>query len=260
MDITCDGIIIRETAYGEKDKIVTFLTSEYGKISVLAKGVRNINSKNSHAVQLFCFSTFEMSEKNGRYVLKTASVINTFYGVRDNIEAFSLASYFADVCSTVCTENAFENEMLRLMLNCFYALSKFKDIPLWKIKASFELKSMQINGLAPEISYCLVCGKTVKDCSCRNGEYNFVFSEGGIVCRDCSADLHDGSVYKVSIDVLDALNSLLSSSQATMLRFQISEKEDTICNFCAFCEKYLSYQTASRYDTLSFYKNVMAMK
>lgn len=259
MDITCDGIIIRETAYGEKDKIVTFLTAEYGKISVLAKGVRSISSKNSHAVQLFCFSTFEMTEKNGRYILKTATVINTFYGVRDNIEAFSLASYFADICSTVCTENTQEKEMLRLTLNCFYALSKLHDIPFWKVKAVFEIKCMQINGLAPELSCCLECGKETKAFSLSDGRYDFVFSEGGIVCNDCAGDFHTDAYMNVSKETLVAINSVISLPQGAMLKFEISEHPDVITEFCLLCEKYLLYQTSKRYETLSFYKSVMAL-
>lgn len=259
MDITCDGIIIRETAYGEKDKIVTFLTGEYGKITVLAKGVRNINSKNSHAVQLFCFSNFEMTEKNGRYTLKTATVINTFYGVREKIEAFSLASYFADVCSTVCTENNPEKEMLRLMLNCFYALAKLQDVPFWKVKAVFEIKCMQINGLSPELSYCLNCGKEIAPRATHDGKYSFVFSEGGIVCSDClPEDIFDG-VFKVSFDTLSALCSVISSPQGTMLKFNINEEPEVINEFCLLCEKYLSYHTSRRYETLAFYKSVMAL-
>ena len=66
MDITCDGIVIRETLYGESDKILTLFTGAYGKITVAAKGVRSIKSKNSSAVQLFCYSYFELVEKNGR--------------------------------------------------------------------------------------------------------------------------------------------------------------------------------------------------
>ena len=88
MDITCDGVVIRETDYKDNDKIVTFLTAEYGKITVLAKGVKSIKSKNSSAVQLFCSSTFEMAEKNGRYTLKSANLLDSFYAVTDNIERF----------------------------------------------------------------------------------------------------------------------------------------------------------------------------
>lgn len=259
MDITCDGIIIRETAYGEKDKIVTFLTAEYGKITVLAKGVRNISSKNSHAVQLFCFSNFEMTEKGGRYTLKTATVINSFYGVRDSIEAFSLASYFADVCSTVCSENNDEKEMLRLMLNCFYALSKLKEIPLWKVKAVFEVKCMQINGLSPELSCCLECGKEIDSCIDSNGDFRFVFSEGGIFCSECAESVQPEITLKISKDVLFALCSVVSLPQGTMLKFDISDNPLVITEFCSLCEKYLSYQTARRYETLAFYKSVMAL-
>lgn len=259
MDITCDGVVIRETDYKDNDKIVTFLTAEYGKITVLAKGVKSIKSKNSSAVQLFSSSTFEMTEKNGRYILKTANLLDSFYAVRDNIERFSLASYFADVASVVCTENNDEKEMLRLILNCFYAMSRFSDIPLWRIKAAFELKCMQANGLTPDFNSCTECGKAAVDCTDNFGMYLFSPEDGTPICPECLKDRENKNIIPISAYTIDAAQYILSSPQKRMLKFFLPEEKDLKREFSQFCEKYLVCQTARRYETLAFYKTVCNM-
>ncbi len=259
MEITCDGVVIRETEYGEADKIVTFLCAEYGKITVMAKGVRSIKSKNSSAVQLFCASSFEMVEKNGRYTLKTATVNDSFYSVRDNIEHFALASYFADVCNTVCAENNDEREMLRLVLNCFYAMAHLGDVPLWRIKCAFEMKCMQINGLSPELSECIECARPAVDSVNDEGDFLFSPVDGGFICPECLAMYGEKNTVPIGVHTVDALLYLLSSPQSRMLRFPLPDEPSAIYELSNLCERYLSVQTQKRFETLSFYKSVCIM-
>ena len=259
MDITCDGIVIRETSYGESDKILTLLTGAYGKITVAAKGVRSIKSKNSSAVQLFCYSYFELVEKNGRYTLKTATINDSFYAVRDNIECFALASYFSDVSNTVCSENNDEREMLRLILNSFYAMAHLNNKPLWKIKAAFEIKCMAANGLAPDFSSCAECGKPSVDSTDRHGVYIFSPGDGSPICPECLLKKPRNNIIPVTACTIDAVKYILSAPQSKMLGFTIPDNDNLKKEFCDFCEKYLCYQTSRRYETLAFYKSVAAM-
>ena len=46
MTIKTDGIVIKEQAIGEQDKLVTLLTREIGIIRAFANGARNPKNKN----------------------------------------------------------------------------------------------------------------------------------------------------------------------------------------------------------------------
>ncbi|MBR5528770.1 MAG: DNA repair protein RecO [Clostridia bacterium] len=256
MDICCDGVVIRETAYGESDKILTLLTDKLGKITVSAKGVRSIKSKNSSGVQLFANSSFELTEKNGRYTLKTAILQNSFYALRDDVTRFALGSYIVDVAATVCTENNDETEMLRLVKNCLYAIAEFDEVPLWKIKAAFELKCMTANGFAPDLSCCAECGCEADEN--KDGVLMFSPYDGGFLCERCAEGREEKAFVPVSCASLEALEYIISSPQSKMLRFP-ADDEKTKNEICAICERYLIYQTARRYDTLAFYKSICAM-
>ena len=52
MYIKTDGIVLREVAYQDSDKLLTVLTREYGKLTVRARGVRSSRSRSKAACVL----------------------------------------------------------------------------------------------------------------------------------------------------------------------------------------------------------------
>ena len=51
--IRTKAIVIRRTNYGEADRILQLLTPDYGKVSVMARGVRREKSKLAGGIELF---------------------------------------------------------------------------------------------------------------------------------------------------------------------------------------------------------------
>lgn len=256
MELTISGIVIRDTLYKENDKLVTFLTAERGKITVLAKGVKSINSKNSPAVQLFCDSTFELNEKNGRYLLTGAEVSDNHYALRGDLERFSLASYFADVAGTVCTENNDESEMLRLMRNSFYVMEKRKNVSLLKLKATFEMQCMMIGGFMPDFENCADCGKAAVDSCDRHGRYLFSCSDGAFLCPDCLAARERRETIPLSSDTVECLRGMIRLPQNKMLNFNLPENRFSCGELFDVCRNYLVCQTGRRYETDRFFANL----
>ena len=54
--IVTKGIVLRETETKEADKILTLLTAEWGKISVIARGVRRKGCKYAACAQPLVYS------------------------------------------------------------------------------------------------------------------------------------------------------------------------------------------------------------
>lgn len=60
-----NGIVLTRVDYGEADRVVTFLTSTEGKVTVMAKGVRKINSKLAGGVELLSESELMLAPSRG---------------------------------------------------------------------------------------------------------------------------------------------------------------------------------------------------
>lgn len=80
--LTTRAIILRRTNYGEADRILTILTSEYGQQAVIARAVRREKSKLAGGIELFAVCELGLvrssTNTDGMWTL-TSSRIVTFY-------------------------------------------------------------------------------------------------------------------------------------------------------------------------------------
>ncbi len=254
-DLTLDGIVVGEIVLNDNDKLLTIITSKRGKMVVLAKGIKSINSRRSAGAQLFCYSTFGFVKREERLFLDAIEVKDSFQGLRDDIEAVALASYFAEVASSICMEDNDESEMLRLLLNSIYALANLKNKPRWLIKAAFELKCMCIQGFTPNFESCSACGSDTA-----NPPKNIVFEmlQGGFVCDRCTSSetfelSKDG--YLISLETYKAIKYICNAPQSKMLSFSISGS--LAGELGTICEQYIKVHTERKYKTLDYYHKLI---
>ncbi len=73
------AIVLRRTNYGESDRIVQLLTPEYGKMSVLARGIRRERSKLAGGIELFSRSDITVAAGKGEMGILTGARAEVFY-------------------------------------------------------------------------------------------------------------------------------------------------------------------------------------
>ena len=161
MFLTTRGLVLREVRYKESDKILTVLTQHEGKVTVRARGALRKGSRITAATQLLTYSDMTIFENRGRRTLNEASTVEEFLGLRADLGAFALGSYFAELLETVSAEEYPDPPVLQLGLNSLYALSRAL-CPPEQIKAVFELRLACLAGFLPDLRGCLACGR--EDC------------------------------------------------------------------------------------------------
>lgn len=74
------AIVVRRTNYGEADRIIQLITPQYGKLSVMARGVRKEKSKLAGGIELFarCDVTVTSGRSSDLYML-TGARLEVFY-------------------------------------------------------------------------------------------------------------------------------------------------------------------------------------
>ncbi len=248
------ALVIRQTDYGENDKLLTLLTAEKGKMTVCIKGGKSLKNKNLACSGLLCYSEFTVKGGKGFYTLSEASLIEQFFGLRGNLTRYAAAQYVAEVVGEVCVENNDESEMLQLALNTLYMLSETdRDVDF--VKAVFELRCAMLSGFCPDLSSCGICGKS-------DGEPMYLdVMNGGLRCGDCfgsNADIasrEDLSTATVILPltpaILGALRYVTAAPPKRIFSFTVPENE--LGDFCRVCEKYLLNQMERSFQTLVFY-------
>ncbi len=148
--INTHAIILRRTDYGEADRILTLLTPDHGKLSLIAKGVRRSKSKLAGGIELFSVS--EISFIHGR------SEIGTLISTR-------LIRYYANIVSDVnrtmlgydlirilhkATEDEPDPEYFELLEQGFGALDDL-TIDLRLIRVWFTMQLLRLDGHSPNL-------------------------------------------------------------------------------------------------------------
>ncbi len=82
------GIILNIKPHMELDRGLSVFSKEYGRIFVMAKGVRKITSQRGFHLDLFNYSTMEIEEcgvgASAKHYLREISTIQTFGGIKMN--------------------------------------------------------------------------------------------------------------------------------------------------------------------------------
>jgi len=180
---TVTGIILKVTPIGEYDRRVVILTKEMGKISAFAKGARKPNSSLVGVTSPFIFGQFTLYEGRSSYTLQSVSVTNYFAELREDIEKAYYAMYFMDLVDYYAREHNDEVLSLKLLYQTFRALTK-GTISHLLIRCIYELKLISVNGEAPQVSHCVLCGE-------QKGSMVFSAPKGGIVCEKCIPKLSE---------------------------------------------------------------------
>ena len=155
--IVTKGVVLRETETKEADKILTLLTADRGKISVIARGVRRKSCKYAACAQQLVYSEWTLYQKGEWYYANEGATAELFSGLRTNLEALAMGCYFAELTETVTAPEVPAGALLPHLLNGLYALCYTEKEPQL-VKAAFQFRLMALAGFEPLAEGCAVCG------------------------------------------------------------------------------------------------------
>lgn len=217
------GLVIRVKR--EKDVMLTLLTPELGRITVIAKGAKSLKGTQMAMSQLFSYGDFELYRKGDLYWLRTGELKENFYGISTRLDALNLAVYFCDVAYAVSEPGERADDVLRLLLNSLYFLAK-QTYPDTLVKGVFEWRVLAMEGVSPSVGACCVCGKT------HDGGFALDIAQGELMCGECRAR-RDVLAASVPIDENAPRHewALLSSGAIEAIRFALSTPTDKMMSF-----------------------------
>ena len=244
MSFNAEGLVVKETSYGDNDKILTVLVRGKGKMQLWARGCKRMKSPLLSVAHTFTYAQFSVAESKGSYSIRSAQLIDNFYLLRENLDKLALAEYVAELASRCVMDNDESDGVLTLVLNTLYLLSNTeKRIDL--IKACYEMRLMCETGYLPVLDGCTLCGTT-------EGRLFFCPDHGGIVCEKCS----NGT--EVNVALIKALAHICYAECKSVFSFSLGDGNMKKLSY--ICEKYLIYHLGFEPKTLSFYKTVTEVK
>ena len=241
--VTC-GLVLRETVTRDADKILTVLTPDRGRLSVIARGARRTGSRVAAACQLLAYSEMTLYEKGRWTMLDAADTIELFDGLRQDLTALSLAAYFAELTEAVSDGSG--GDVLPLLLNALYALSALKKPPQL-VKPAFQFRLMALAGYEPMADGCALCGAPQPE----NPMLDVV--HGVVHCGKCREK--GGLSLPLTASGLAALRYVLYGDPRRLYSFSLPPEGLRALNHAA--DAYVSAQLERSFRTLDYYKTIL---
>ncbi len=147
---TTRGIILARTNYAEADRILTFLTPNYGKIKAIAKGVRKSKSKLAGGIELFSVSdlTLIIGRSDIQTIISTR-LVKHFGNIVKDIERTNLGYGFIRLINKATAEHP-EEAYFNLLQQGMDSLDDQQLSPeltsLW-----FNMQLLKLSGHAPNL-------------------------------------------------------------------------------------------------------------
>jgi DNA repair protein RecO (recombination protein O) len=157
------SFILSKIDLGEADQIIFLYTKEFGKLEILAKGVRKITSKLKPAVELFCLSNIEFVQGKNYKTLTDASIINKFKNIKNDLVRFKVIYQISDLINDLIKSQEKDTRIWNLILKIFYVIDN-KKVPAEKtplLYYYFFWRLVSLLGYYPEISKCKIYGKEI---------------------------------------------------------------------------------------------------
>ena len=171
-----DAIILRRTDFGEADRLLTVFTPEYGKLRLLAKGVRKTTSRKAGHVELFMLTHVLIAQGRTWDIISQAEIVEPYRDLREDLDKTSYAYYLAELIDRFTEEHDANAPLFELLVLTLAHLNHTDDAFI--VLRYFELHLLSLTGFQPQLHFCVVCQEPLEPVE----DNYFHVVDGGALC------------------------------------------------------------------------------
>jgi DNA repair protein RecO (recombination protein O) len=175
------AIVLRSVDFRESDRVVTLLTEQFGKLGVIARGVRRSKRRFSGALEPFLLLDIQFRFGRGELAhLEQASVKTAFPGIIKSLTKIDLAGAALDLVRVGTPAQERDSTLFSTVVNLFQLLDT-ADRAFQELLLAFRVRLLTLLGFTPSFDSCGRCGRRPDE----NRAAFFDPRSGHLICRAC---------------------------------------------------------------------------
>lgn len=207
------AVIIKQSKFGEFDKILTIYSSEFGKLPAVARGACRPGSKLGGNVEPLTYSLLMLARGRNLDIITQSQCIDGFAGLKTDLWRTSCALYILDLVDSFTVQNSENKPLFNLLIDTLHSLGKEGDDGEILLRY-FELNLLHYLGYRPQLYRCTICNSLLLS------EVNYFNpSLGGVVCPNCRGN--DFEINTISVNALKVLRLWQNCDYATAKRVRL---------------------------------------
>jgi DNA repair protein RecO (recombination protein O) len=181
-----DALLLRAVDYAESDRIVTLLTSRFGKASFIARGARRSKKRFGGALQPLHLLRVELSKGKGELgSLLQAQITRSFPRILTDLGRMGAGFAATEWVRELLPEHEVELAVWEACSGLLAALEAPRASPS-RLLLCFEVRLLTLLGFAPQLEHCGLCGREPAPAQ----GAAFDAREGYLVCQRCGGAPH----------------------------------------------------------------------
>jgi DNA repair protein RecO (recombination protein O) len=215
--IETEGLVLKSYNLAEADRIVLFLTHEYGLVRGVAKGAKRLKSKFGSGLEPYSIVrlTYFQKEAVELVSIQQVELLRSYFTIAAEPRFLQKFAYLSDLLTAIIPPNDPNKEIYRMVKACFDASAQMPN-RLDAISLYFELWLLRLGGYLPDWGSCAHCRRIFASNESADLQNNF-----RLTCSDCKKTTN-------STTVTGALRrSFADVQRLSPLRFAESTANDT---------------------------------
>lgn len=144
---TLTGIVLGQKLYGDADALVTIMTREDGKMTVMAKGIRKLTSRKRGNLLPFTLIKFQKTGTSLPLMTEVETLL-PFQELRTDMAKVSVAYFFCEVVSRVMQDGERNENVYELLFESLNELNSSDRLKT--IRNEFTVSILETLGFWPE--------------------------------------------------------------------------------------------------------------
>lgn len=125
-----EGIILRRRNLQEADRILTIYSKHFGKIRVVAKGIRKITSRKAGSLELFNHVNLVLARGRNLDIVTEVEIISAFTFLRKNLLKATIAYYFCELVDRLTPDEQDNPQVFELLKENLLKIKTIKPVIL----------------------------------------------------------------------------------------------------------------------------------
>ena len=171
------AIVIKITDWSTRDRIITFLTADRGKLRAMNYNAKAQSNRHSGSLQLFNTVDIELDYSRNLPTIIQVDCTVSRRKLREELECLQYSAFIAELIDALYHEHDVDAALFPLLTYCFTLLLQRNTRIAALISA---LHIIDHAGYKPYLDHCLNCDAAI------TGKLHFDYGRGGSLCSGCS--------------------------------------------------------------------------
>lgn len=210
------AIILRREPFRESDTKVTIYSLEKGKLNLVARGTKKINSKLAgHLEPMNLVDLMIVRGKQFDYV-GSAKALDCFSNIKTDLEKVLQVGNILKIMDRAVEVGEKDESVFSLLSESLMKLDDLEIVNQELLPPYFSFKLISLLGYKPDMYLCAACKNKLKP-----GNNFLNYERNGLICRGC---VMNNRVLDVSDDCIKVLRLALEKDFDYLIKLKINDK------------------------------------